>query len=234
MKIKNWQKYQHYKNRRPPWIRLYRDLLDDPEFHVLPGEAVKVLIQFWLIASEDGSQEGLLPSLEKLCFRLRIGEADLLGNIEKLTDWLVGASDLIAERSQRATPERSVSVSVSGSSKYDRSERGILSSDKDKDKDKDKDTNIKVVKDKDKDFEIFWKAYPRKKNKGAALKAWRKLKKSLPPLEKLIAIIEEQKKSTDWTKDAGQFIPYPATWLNASGWEDEITEPDEWDLRGYQ
>jgi len=24
----------------------------------------------------------------------------------------------------------------------------------------------------------------------------------------------------DWRKDSGQFIPHPATWLNAKGWED--------------
>ena len=28
--------------------------------------------------------------------------------------------------------------------------------------------------------------------------------------------------SLDWIKDGGQFVPYPATWLNAKGWEDEI------------
>ena len=40
----------------------------------------------------------------------------------------------------------------------------------------------------------------------------------------MISKLEEFKKSKDWQKDNGQFIPYPATWLNAKGWEDEVTE----------
>ena len=32
----------------------------------------------------------------------------------------------------------------------------------------------------------------------------------------------KRSKSTDWTKDNGQFIPYPTTYLNQRRWEDEI------------
>ena len=27
--IKNWWKFQHYKDRRPSWIKLYEEILDD-------------------------------------------------------------------------------------------------------------------------------------------------------------------------------------------------------------
>jgi len=30
--IKNYERYQHYKHRNPPWIKLYYDLLDDDAF----------------------------------------------------------------------------------------------------------------------------------------------------------------------------------------------------------
>ena len=43
-------------------------------------------------------------------------------------------------------------------------------------------------------------------------------------IETLLEAIEKKKRSQDWLKDGGQFIPYPATWLNAGGWEDEETE----------
>ena len=36
------------------------------------------------------------------------------------------------------------------------------------------------------------------------------------------AALAEQKKSKDWTKDGGQYIPYPATWLNGKRWQDEL------------
>ena len=73
-------------------------------------------------------------------------------------------------------------------------------------------------------FEEFWKRYPRKKSKGQAKKAWLKIK----PDEQLVALIfakiEQAKKSGDWQKEDDTYIPYPATWLNAQGWEDEHVE----------
>lgn len=70
-------------------------------------------------------------------------------------------------------------------------------------------------------FQRFWSTYPKKKNKGTARKAWKKIKPSDELVDTMVAKIEQAKKSADWKKDGGQFIPYPATWLNAEGWEDE-------------
>lgn len=68
-------------------------------------------------------------------------------------------------------------------------------------------------------FLTFWGMYPNRKNKGAAFKAFKKLKPEEYPLIK--AGLESAKKSSAWQKDNGQFVPHPATWLNARGWEDE-------------
>ena len=65
-KIKNWNKFQHFKDRRPPWVKLYRDLLDDLEWFELDPVSSKNLINLWLIASE---YDGCLPSIEILSFR---------------------------------------------------------------------------------------------------------------------------------------------------------------------
>jgi len=37
----------------------------------------------------------------------------------------------------------------------------------------------------------------------------------------ILASVEAQKTSRQWTKVNGAFIPHPATWLNQSRWEDE-------------
>ena len=34
--------------------------------------------------------------------------------------------------------------------------------------------------------------------------------------------IEKQKGSDDWKDEEGRYIPYPATWLERKGWEDEV------------
>lgn len=71
-------------------------------------------------------------------------------------------------------------------------------------------------------FEAFWTAYPKKKSKGQALSAWKKLKPDSSLQVVFLKAIEAQKRSPDWQKDKGQYIPYPATWLNAMAWEDEV------------
>lgn len=81
-------------------------------------------------------------------------------------------------------------------------------------------------------FEVLWKAYPRKIGKGAAVKAFVKLKPDGAMLTKWIDSIGRQKKSVGWTKDAGQFIPHLSTWLNGQRWEDELPftpESSQWE-----
>ena len=70
-------------------------------------------------------------------------------------------------------------------------------------------------------FEQFWKAYPKKRAKGDAQKAWSKLKPNADLTDSILKAIEIQKISEDWTKENGKFIPYPASWLNGKRWEDE-------------
>ena len=73
------------------------------------------------------------------------------------------------------------------------------------------------------EFDLFWEQYPKKKSKGQAKRTWDKLykKNKLPSLEILISAIKNQRISVSWKKDGGQFMPYPATWLNAEAWKDE-------------
>lgn len=71
-------------------------------------------------------------------------------------------------------------------------------------------------------FSEFWSAYPRKKSKGAAEKAWLKIKPDEQLHATILAAVKRATTSADWQKDGGHFVPYPATWLNAKGWEDEI------------
>lgn len=69
-------------------------------------------------------------------------------------------------------------------------------------------------------FERFWKAYPRKVGKDAAEKAFAKRKPSNQLLDEMLLAIEKQSSSIEWTKDNGQYIPNPATWLNQGRWKD--------------
>lgn len=70
-------------------------------------------------------------------------------------------------------------------------------------------------------FARFWEVYPKKRSKGDAEKAFKSINPPEQLLGAMIAAVERQKLSRDWQKDGGQFIPYPATWLRAKGWENE-------------
>lgn len=72
-------------------------------------------------------------------------------------------------------------------------------------------------------FDGFWKSYPKKRSKGQAEKAWNKLSPDEQLQGQILASLERAKTSEGWAKDQGRFIPHPATWLNAKGWEDEYS-----------
>lgn len=74
-------------------------------------------------------------------------------------------------------------------------------------------------------FAAFWSAYPKKRSKGQAARAWTRLSPSPELAETILAALERKKQSDDWLREDGRFIPYPATWLNAQGWEDEDARP---------
>ena len=71
-------------------------------------------------------------------------------------------------------------------------------------------------------FDSFWEKYPNKKSKGNAEKTFKKINPDEQLLAIMIAKIEQAKKSREWLKNDGEFIPHPSSWLNAKGWEDEI------------
>lgn len=67
-------------------------------------------------------------------------------------------------------------------------------------------------------FDTFWKHYPRKVAKPNALKAWLKLKPDDALTKTIISAISNQ----NLASREQQFIPHPASWLNAQRWEDEV------------
>ena len=70
-------------------------------------------------------------------------------------------------------------------------------------------------------FEIFYKAYPNKKNVKTARTRWEKMKVTPELFAAIMEGLERAKNSQEWGKDGGAYIPYPATWLNGEGWKNE-------------
>lgn len=106
-KVKNWHKFQHYKDRRPPWIKLHREILDDPDYFALPDKMARQLPLIWLMASE--TNDGSLPNVKAMAFRLRISVSEcekvIDGLLHYLTVMVQDASDVLADGLHVAVPE---------------------------------------------------------------------------------------------------------------------------------
>lgn len=80
---KNWENFQHYRDRNPLWIKLHKNLLDDRKFQSLPVTARALAPMLWLIASE--SSEGIFNGdISDLAFRLRDTEKNIAVSLDTL------------------------------------------------------------------------------------------------------------------------------------------------------
>ena len=114
---KNWASFQHYKERKPAWIKLHRELLDNYEFACLPVASRALAPCLWLLASEYQGGE-ITASLEEIAFRLRMPKAELCEALHPLVevgffilsndvaDCKQDASNALADRKQSAMPEK--------------------------------------------------------------------------------------------------------------------------------
>lgn len=203
--VKNWDEFQHYKDRNPPWIKLHRALLDDYEFSQLPDAAKAHLMLIWLFASHN---DGCIPHDPEFLAR-KVGAMQSV-DLELLLErgFLIPerrASDMLDDCKQPASSAlalaRSRETEAETETEHGRRKGDPLPG-----------------------FEEFWAAYPKKRHKGKAEAAWRKVDPGLLP--RILQAVEVAKTRDDWRKEKGQFIPYPASWLNAKGWEDEAPAPE--------
>ena len=112
MRVKNWAEFQHYRDRRPPWIKLYHTLLDNQDFFSLTDRAARYLPLIWLVASET---DGVMPSSDIVAFRLRISVDDINNIVAELmgSGFVELVSDAQAADGQRdSLASRYISVGV--------------------------------------------------------------------------------------------------------------------------
>ena len=88
MKIKNWDKFQHFKHKSDmKWFKCYgRDLLNDPDFMKLDDVKQATLFKLWCLASESN---GVLPNAYDIAFRLRKPIAFVEKMLIELDTWFV-------------------------------------------------------------------------------------------------------------------------------------------------
>ena len=156
-------------------------------------------------------------------------------------DQLQSSGEKIAFRFMRGQIDRNIAISKarseSGSSKREQKESNYIKTDQNgsndiktdqnesnfpKEKEKEKENNNKNKKENDNKFERFWSVYPRHVSKQETKRKFEKLNPDDELLETMIRAVEVQKKSDQWTRDNGQYIPHPSTWIHQRRWEDDV------------
>lgn len=150
--IKNWNKFQHFKDRKPPWIKLHRDILEQRDISAISDRSFRVLIGLWLLASEDVDMKGGLPSVDDMVFRLRIDKCIIIKALDELKPFLI-LDDIsaISEGYQVDSLEEEGEVEV----------------------EEDKTLNEPKAVSR---FNEFWDEFADKRGKDGALKVWNRRK----------------------------------------------------------
>jgi hypothetical protein len=112
LEVKNWERFQHYKDRRPPWIKLHAEVQDDYEFSHLPDASKAHLMGIWILASK---LQNKVPADPQWISR-RIGATEPV-DLERLFDTgflqrLRRASDLPQTLAKCAMPETEAEAQV--------------------------------------------------------------------------------------------------------------------------
>jgi hypothetical protein len=161
--VANFEKFQHYRDRSPPWIKLYNELLDDYAFGLLPDASKVHLVLIWLLASRSNN---CLP-FDPLWIAKRIGATEKVDLTRLLSAGFIEAhdTDALAGGLQGARPEREPET------------EGEAETDSSAEADAGAPSAKPGKKTYPEEFEEFWRAYPTDAlmSKLKAFEKWRRL-----------------------------------------------------------
>lgn len=107
--VKNWDKFQHYKDRNPPWIKLYTDTFHRRDFNRLPDDSKLLAICIWTLAAREAScAKGSIPlDLDWIKMQCGLGSTVTESSLQVLISqgFLLCDSILLADCKQDAIPE---------------------------------------------------------------------------------------------------------------------------------
>jgi hypothetical protein len=201
--VRNWDKWQSYRKDRgqPPWIKVHRRLMRDPEWVELTDAQRGQLIAIWLLAADnDGSVPNSARLIQKLCYMDGVPDLELFVSL----GFLDGGVKVTPTRRQHDAPEAEAKAETEA-------EKNTPP------------TPPPTTNGTPAEFSQWWQAYPKKVAKDAALTAWKKRKPGKALAAEMLSAIESQCRAGHFIgRDGGEYIPNPATWLNQGRWQDEV------------
>ncbi len=202
LKVRNWEQFQHYKDRNPPWIKLHFALLASEDWVTLDDASKLLAVVCMLIASRNN---GMVPN--NPAYLKRVAYLDKLPNLEPLISCgflqNLQADAITSQADARPETETDTEDKDSSSSQPSAAKRNDALAQK------------KIL---EAEFnETFWPSYPRKVQKKFALKAFLKAR-STASLETIMIGIRAF--AAEVSGKDPQFIPHASKWLNGESWND--------------
>jgi hypothetical protein len=193
LRIRNWTKFQHYKNRAPRWIKLHTQILNSADW-VAASDSGKLRIICCLLAA--ALNDGCVPTDGKLLSKMcRLRQKSDLQPLIKSGFLIENASIKDASSNKRRERADSEAKKLNGHS-------------------------VKLDEKLEASFLHFYSAYPRKVSPRTAMKAYAEVRNSGVAHERIMAGLERAKKNDKRFRES-QYTPYPASWLRAGGFDDE-------------
>lgn len=197
-RIKNWQEFQHYGDKRtPPWIKLHYEILTSETWIMIDDASKLLAIVCMLLASRNrGEVKGSAAYIQK------VGNLNRLPNFKPLIDigFLIPLDD--ASNMQALAPESS-----SLSSSLSLSKGGVGESEN----------------GSHDDFTEFWQQFPRQRigSRPAAHKSWQKTIQGgeITPATLLSVVLAYG--SSDEVRRG--YAKGCAAWLNAECWRNDYS-----------
>jgi len=205
LRVRKWEQWQSYRSDRsqPPWIKLHRRLILDPDFVMLGDSEKAHLMCIWIVAAD---RNGMIPDDAPLI--KKIAGLDTCPDLDRLQ--ALGFLEQ-CNADAKATPKRRQS---------DSKEAPQTRLDTDTDKIK-RAQNVR--------FAEWWNAYQKKVNRKGAQRIWKRRKLDTMA-DKLIA--DAKNRHAHCAKWAAGYQPNPTTYLNQDRWDDEIqTAKEQPDMR---
>lgn len=207
LRVKNWKTFQHFKERTPPWIKLYSNLLDDYVYNNLPIESQAIAPLIWLMASQQKESGVIQGDINLISYRLRRENTLMVRALTPLVEagYFEVSDNFYNNMNNNDKTPFDINV-ISNQHQHDIPETYS------------KETYSKET-ETDISFENFWNIYGKIGNKQSALKAFKRIKGV--DYEVIIGGVRKYQEYCRSINQERRFIKHASSWLNSRGWEDE-------------
>lgn len=109
IKIRNWDKWQSYRKDRgqPPWIKIHRSLMRDPNWVALSDAERGQLVSIWMLAADKNGHIPSSPELiRKLCFMNDTPNMEMFDKHGFLDGWRQDDVKTTSRRRQYDAPDK--------------------------------------------------------------------------------------------------------------------------------